>query len=203
MTETRKPFYHGSSNEIDGNYLKPRPQWNSVQNRRVVGAFVTSDPDYAKRFAIVNSMQYGQGHHSNKKFYMEGLQKNIKTKLFLYTVHETPGQPFIHDRGSEYYSEKPIKIDTRETFDIVAEIERMGYEIYVLNKRFPANVTSPREKQQLMNVAIANGQYHRVDIAKIIKEQQTKKFKSGKNKIESKLKIWLHKLRDAVSNVFD
>ena len=35
------PYYHGSATKITGGYLKPREQFNSVQNARVVGAFVT------------------------------------------------------------------------------------------------------------------------------------------------------------------
>ena len=46
-----RTFYHGSATKIDGDFLEPKEQFNSVQNKRVVGAFVTSDSDYEKFFA--------------------------------------------------------------------------------------------------------------------------------------------------------
>ena len=48
MPLVKKSYYHGSATEIQDDALMPKEQWNSVQNARVKGAFVTSDKNYAK-----------------------------------------------------------------------------------------------------------------------------------------------------------
>ena len=34
-----RTFYHGSATKIDGDFLEPKEQFNSVQNKRVIGAY--------------------------------------------------------------------------------------------------------------------------------------------------------------------
>ena len=130
-----RTFYHGSATKIDGDFLEPKEQFNSVQNKRVVGAFVTSDADYAKFFALVTCLSgSGQCKLHGKKIFFERISDSIKPEFNLYTVVEQPDEKFIHDKGTEYYSPTPIKISKRQTCNTVDEIEKLGYEIYVLNE---------------------------------------------------------------------
>ena len=176
--ESRR-FYHGSATKIDGDFLIPKEQFNSVQNQRVVGAFITSDANYAKFFALVKCLS-GRGQcklHGNKIF-LERLSDNIKPEFHLYTVYETPDTQFIHDHGTEYYSPTPIKISEKQTCNTVAEIEKLGYEIYVLNnplKNKPHKQTDNNSNvQSEMNQAIENCAFHRVDIAGLIEQQKSR-----------------------------
>lgn len=174
-----RTFYHGSATKIDGDFLEPKVQFNSVQNKRVVGAFVTSDADYAKYFALVKCISgRGQCNLHGKKIFFERISDSIKPEFNLYTVVEQPGENFIHDKGTEYYSPTPIKISKRQTCNTVEEIEKLGYEIYVLNEPLK-NETSKQagdnsHVQSEMHQAIVNGAYHRVDIANLIKQQKSK-----------------------------
>lgn len=174
-----RTFYHGSATKIDGDFLEPKEQFNSVQNKRVVGAFVTSDADYAKFFALVKCISgRGQCNLHGKKIFFERISDSIKPKFNLYTVVENPGEKFIHDKGTEYYSPTPIKISKRQTCNTVEEIEKLGYEIYVLNEPLK-NKTSKQagdnsRVQSEMQQAIADGAYHRVDIANLIRQQKSK-----------------------------
>ena len=174
-----RTFYHGSATKIDGDFLKPKEQFNSVQNKRVVGAFVTSDADYAKFFALVKCISgRGQCNLHGKKIFFERISDNIKPEFNLYTVVENPGEKFIHDKDTEYYSPTPIKISKRQTCNTVEEIEKLGYEIYVLNEPLK-NKTSKQASdnshvQSEMHQAITDGAYHRVDIANLIRQQKSK-----------------------------
>lgn len=174
-----RTFYHGSATKIDGDFLEPKEQFNSVQNKRVVGAFVTSDADYAKFFALVKCISgRGQCNLHGKKIFFERISDSIKPEFNLYTVVEKPGEKFIHDKGTEYYSPTPIKISKRQTCNTVEEIEKLGYEIYVLNEPLK-NKTSKQASdnshvQSEMDQAIENGAYHRVDIANLIRQQKSK-----------------------------
>ncbi|MBQ2859047.1 MAG: hypothetical protein IJE82_01625 [Alphaproteobacteria bacterium] len=174
-----RTFYHGSATKIDGDFLEPKEQFNSVQNKRVVGAFVTSDADYAKFFALVKCISgRGQCNLHGKKIFFERISDSIKPEFNLYTVVENPGEKFIHDKGTEYYSPTPIKISKRQTCNTVEEIEKLGYEIYVLNEPLK-NKTSKQagdnsRVQSEMQQAIADGAYHRVDIANLIRQQKSK-----------------------------
>ncbi|MDO4424017.1 MAG: hypothetical protein Q4C08_04455 [Pseudomonadota bacterium] len=174
-----RTFYHGSATKIDGDFLEPKEQFNSVQNKRVVGAFVTSDADYAKFFALVKCISgRGQCNLHGKKIFFERISDSIKPEFNLYTVVENPGEKFIHDKGTEYYSPTPIKISKRQTCNTVEEIEKLGYEIYVLNEPLK-NKTSKQASdnshvQSEMHQAIADGAYHRVDIANLIRQQKSK-----------------------------
>lgn len=174
-----RTFYHGSATKIDGDFLEPKEQFNSVQNKRVVGAFVTSDADYAKFFALVKCISgRGQCNLHGKKIFFERISDSIKPEFNLYTVVENPGEKFIHDKGTEYYSPTPIKISKRQTCNTVEEIEKLGYEIYVLNEPLK-NKTSKQASdnshvQSEMRQAIENGAYHRVDIAHLIRQQKSK-----------------------------
>lgn len=108
-------YYHGSNVEITGGYLKPHEEFNSVQDGVVSGAFVTSDINHAKFFAINHCIAgRGQTTKDGNKIYLERLSDNIKTYFYVYTVYETPDNQFIHDKGTEYYSTKPIKISESE-----------------------------------------------------------------------------------------
>ena len=121
-----RTFYHGSATKIDGDFLEPKEQFNSVQNKRVVGAFVTSDADYAKFFALVKCISgRGQCNLHGKKIFFERISDSIKPEFNLYTVVENPGEKFIHDKGTEYYSPTPIKISKRQTCNTVEEIEKL------------------------------------------------------------------------------
>ena len=174
-----RTFYHGSATKIDGDFLKSKEQFNSVQNKRVVGAFVTSDADYAKYFALVKCISgRGQCNLHGKKIFFERISDSIKPEFNLYTVVENPGEKFIHDKDTEYYSPTPIKISKRQTCNTVEEIEKLGYEIYVLNEPLK-NKTSKQTSdnshvQSEMHQAIENGAYHRIDIANLIRQQKSK-----------------------------
>lgn len=175
--ESRK-FYHGSATKIDGDFLEPKEQFNSVQNKRVAGAFVTSDADYAKYFALVKCISgRGQCNLHGKKIFFERISDSIKPEFNLYTVVEKPDEKFIHDKDTEYYSLTPIKISERQTCNTIEEIEKFGYEIYVLNeplKNKPnkqANDNSHVRSE--MQQAIENGAYHRVDVANLIEQQKS------------------------------
>ena len=100
-------YYHGSNVEIKGDYLKPHEEFNSVQDGVVSGAFVTSDINHAKFFAINHCIAgRGQTKKDGNKIYLERLSDNIKTYFYIYTVYETPDNQFTHDKGTEYYSTK-------------------------------------------------------------------------------------------------
>ncbi|MBQ8294455.1 MAG: hypothetical protein IJX89_03660 [Alphaproteobacteria bacterium] len=174
-----RTFYHGSATKIDGDFLEPKEQFNSVQNKRVVGAFVTSDADYAKFFALVKCLSgRGQCKLHGKKIFFERISDSIKPEFNLYTVVEQPDEKFIHDKGTEYYSPTPIKISKRQTCNTVDEIEKLGYEIYVLNEPLKSKPNKQSNDnshvQSEMHQAIANGAYHRVDVADLIKQQKSK-----------------------------
>ena len=174
-----RTFYHGSATKIDGDFLEPKEQFNSVQNKRVVGAFVTSDADYAKFFALVKCLSgRGQCKLHGKKIFFERISDSIKPEFNLYTVVEQPDEKFIHDKGTEYYSPTPIKISKRQTCNTVDEIEKLGYEIYVLNEPLKSKQNKQSNDnshvQSEMHQAIANGAYHRVDVADLIKQQKSK-----------------------------
>ena len=174
-----RTFYHGSATKIDGDFLEPKEQFNSVQNKRVIGAFVTPDADHAKFFALVKCISgHGQCDTHGKKIFLERISDSIKPEFNLYTVVENPGEKFIHDKDTEYYSPTPIKISKRQTCNTVEEIEKLGYEIYVLNEPLK-NKTSKQASdnshvQSEMHQAIENGAYHRVDIANLIGQQKSK-----------------------------
>ena len=173
-----RTFYHGSATKIDGDFLEPKEQFNSVQNKRVVGAFVTSDADYAKFFALVKCISgRGQINLDGKKIFFERISDSIKPEFNLYTVVENPGEKFIHDKGTEYYSPTTIKISKRQVCNTVEEIENFGYEVYVLNeplKNKPNKQASDNSHvQSEMRQAIINGAYHRVDVAHLIKQQKS------------------------------
>ena len=177
---TKRKYYHGSATQIHGDFLQPREQFNSVQNKRVTGAFVTYHAEYAKFFALVKCLS-GRGQINtiidkktgNKKIFFERLAKNIKPEFYLYTVYEPTDAPFIHDRGTEYYSTEPIKISGRKTYNTFAELRKMGYKIYELNEplKNKRGTSTNDNLQSEMRQAISDGKYHRVDIADLIKQQ--------------------------------
>lgn len=192
MPLVKKSYYHGSATEIKDDALMPKEQWNSVQNARVKGAFVTSDKNYAKFFAIVRCVSgRGQIQLHNKKIYIERLSKHIKPNFYVYTVYEMPDAPFIHDKGKEYYSECPIKIAKREKYDTAVEIKKLGYEVYVLNTCYDNAKTTQGDnnydKQNYMNEAIRKGEFHRVNIVDLLKRQATSDLKRGTNKLRIKI----------------
>ena len=183
MTDTiqhdGQTFYHGSKAEIRGGYLRPSKAFNSVQDRMCLGAFVTSDLDHAKFFAI-NSCLSGNGHtkQEGKKIYLERLSPNIKTLFHVYSVNETKDNPFIHDTGTEYYAQKPIKIVGEQIFDTAAEIKKLGYEVYVLNAPLKSSTNTQAgnnfDVQAEMAAAINNGAFHRIDVDSVIQQQQSR-----------------------------
>ena len=151
-----RTFYHGSATKIDGDFLEPKEQFNSVQNKRVVGAFVTSDADYAKFFALVKCISgRGQCNLRGKKIFFERISDSIKPEFNLYTVVEKTDEKFIHDKGTEYYSLTPIKISERQTCNTIEEIEKFGYEIYVLNEP----LKNKPNKQATLNLTIRNNSF--------------------------------------------
>ena len=181
-----RTFYHGSATKIDGDFLEPKEQFNSVQNKRVVGAFVTSDANDAKFFALVKCLAgRGQCNLYGKKIFFERISDSIKPEFYLYTVVEKPDEKFIHDKGTEYYSPTAIKISKHQVCNTVEEIANFGYEVYVLNeplKNKPNKQASDNSHvQSEMRQAIINGAYHRVDVAHLIKQQKS----------QEKLKIML------------
>lgn len=169
-------YYHGSNVEIHGDYLQPHEEFNSVQDNVVSGAFVTSDEKHAKFFAINHCIAgRGQTTKDGNKIYLERLSDNIKTYFYIYTVYETPDNQFTHDKGTEYYSTKPIKISEFEKCDTAKEIEKLGYEIYVLNEPLKTKMNKKSgnnfDVQAEMAAAIKEKKYHRVDIANMIEQQ--------------------------------
>lgn len=175
-------YYHGSHTEISDDYLQPRKNFNSVQDNVVSGAFVTSDEDYAKFFAINHCIGCGHTRKEGKKIYLERLLDNIKPEFFVYSVYEMPDNPFIHDRGTEYYSTKPIKIAERKKYDTAKEIEKLGYEIYVFDEPLKRKVDKESGNnfsvQAVAADAIKQKKYHRVDIASMIKKQHKNIFQT-------------------------
>ena len=125
LQQNGQTFYHGSKIEIRGGYIRPNRAFNSVQDKMCVGAFVTSDLDHAKFFAI-NSCLSGNGHtrQEGKKLYLERLSPHIKTRFHVYSLSQTSDNPFIHDTGTEYYALKPIKIIGTQIFDTAEEIKK-------------------------------------------------------------------------------
>ena len=174
-----RTFYHGSATKIDADFLEPKEQFNSVQNKRVVGAFVTSDADYAKFFALVRCLSGGgQCILYDKKIFFERISDSIKPEFYLYTVVEKTDEKFIHDKGTEYYSPTPIKISEQKTCKTVEEIEKLGYEIYVLNEPLKNKIDKQTNDNSLVHSelkqAVSNGAYHRIDVADLIKQQKSK-----------------------------
>lgn len=174
----RKKYYHGSVRNITDGFLQPRKQFNHVQDGVVSGAFVTTNLDYAKFFPINRCVGNGQCHLRGKKIYLEKLRENITPVFYVYTVYETPDNHFVHDKGTEFYSEKPIKIAQRQIFNTAEEIEKLGYEIYVLNEPLKSKIDMESgdnfDAQQEMDNAIKQNRFHRVDVAKLIAEQSMK-----------------------------
>ena len=172
---TNKVYYHGSVADIHGGYLQPKEQFNHKQDGVVTAAFVTSDERYAKFFPINRCIGNGQCHLRNKKIYLEQLRDDIKSEFYVYTVYETPDNPFVHDHGTEYYARKPIKIAKRTKYNTAEEIEKLGYEIYVLDE--PLKSKKDRKSgnnfavQQEMDEAIKQNKFHRVDIASMLKKR--------------------------------
>ena len=195
---TNKPYYHGSARQISGDYLMPHEQWNSVQNTRVSGAFVTSDINYAKFFALNWCIAGpGQINLDNKKIYLERLANKIKPHFYVYTVYETPDSTFIHDRGKEYYSETPIKIAKAQKYDTGAELDKLGFEVYVLDEPFNEKTTKDiSTRQEHMSSAIQQGKYHRVNITKLLQQQKKNTFKNAMNNFQSKVYSLLNRLRN-------
>lgn len=198
-----KPYYHGSSRQIQGDHLMPYEQWNSVQNARVTGAFVTTDENYAKFFALNGCISgRGQVKLDNKKIYLERLTDKIKPHFYVYTVYETPDSHFIHDKGTEYYSETPIKIAKIQKCDTAVELDKLGYEVYVLDEPFKAkegavkNRTDNSARQNYMATMIQQGKFHRVDIGKLLKEQKKNTFKTATNDIKTKVQNLWHLLKN-------
>ncbi len=112
----------------------------------------------------------------------------IKPYFYIYTVYETSDSAFIHDKDTEYYSEKPIN----KKYDTVAELDKLGYEIYVLDEPFNAkdsglkNRTDNFAKQNYMATAIRQGRYHRVNIGKLLKQQKENIFINAKDNLKIK-----------------
>ena len=178
LQTNKQPFYHGSKVEIRGGYLRPNRAFNSVQDRMCSGAFVTSDLDQAKFFAI-NTCLSGNGHtrRDGKKIYLERLSPRIKTQFHVYSVNETRDNPFIHDTGTEYYALKPIEIIGEQTFSTAEEIKKLGYEVYVLNEPLKSTANTQAgnnfDVQAEMASAIDKGAYHQIDVESVIQQQQS------------------------------
>ena len=180
-TLSKHKYYHGSNIEIKSDYLYPRKAFNSIQNGFVSGAFVTLDINFAKFFAINHCIAgEGQTKQIGNKIYLERLSNHIKPDFYVYTVYETPDNPFIHDRDTEYYSTEPIKIAETKKCDTAKEIEELGFEIYVLNEPLKNKVGKESGNnfavQEEMALAIEQKKYHRVDISKMIKQQSQYAF---------------------------
>ena len=94
-------------------------------------------------------------------------------------MYETPDNTFIHDRKTEYYSTKPIKIAERRKYNTAQEIEKLGYEIYVLDEPLKNKIDKKSGNnfavQQEMAERIEQKKFHRVDIAKMIEQQSAAK----------------------------
>ena len=182
-----KTFYHGSKTEISDAYLQPRKNFNSVQDNVVSGAFVTSDEDYAKFFAINHCIGCGYTKKEGKKIYLERLLDNIKPEFFVYSVYETSDNQFIHDKGTEYYSTKPTKIIGRKKYDTAKEIEKLGYEIYVFDEPLKRKVDKESGNNFSVQAEVENmikqKKYHRVDISNMIKQQNTNVFQTMLQKL--------------------
>lgn len=181
----KRKFYHGTPTELLDDYLQPKKNFNSLQNAVVSGAFVTSDESFAKFFAINHCIGMGHTNLVHNKIYLERLSNNIIPEFYVYIVYETPDNPFVHDRGTEYYSTKPIKIAYRKKFNTVEEIKRMGYEIYVLNEplKHPKGTDTNFNVQQEMQDRIDHKQFHRVDIASMIEQQSNNRLQTMFHKI--------------------
>ena len=174
VLDSRK-YYHGTKREISGDYLMPRETFNSLQDGMVSGAFVTSDINLAKFFAINSCIGMGQTKSIDNKIYLERLADHIRPEFYIYTVYETPDNPFIHDNETEYYSTKPIKIAEKQKCNTAQEIEKLGFEIYVLNEPLENKVNMESGNnlpvRAEMDNAIKQNKFHRVDIAKMIEQQ--------------------------------
>ena len=179
IQQNKQPFYHGSKVEIRGGYLRPNRAFNSAQDKVCPGAFVTSDLDHAKFFAI-NSCLSGNGHtkQDGKKIYLERLSPNIKTQFYIYALNEAKDNPFIHDTGTEYYALKPVKIVGEQTFNTAEEIRKAGYEVYVLNEPLKSKANTQAgnnfDVQVEMANAIQRGAFHRIDVDSVIRQQQSR-----------------------------
>jgi hypothetical protein len=176
----QRKFYHGTPTELLDDYLQPKKNFNSLQNAVVSGAFVTSDEAFAKFFAINHCIGMGHTNLDHNKIYLERLSNNIIPEFYVYIVYETPDNQFVHDRGTEYYSTKPIKIAYRKKFNTVEEIKRIGYEIYVLNEplKHPKGTDTNFNVQQEMQDRIDHKQFHRVDIASMIEQQSNNRLQT-------------------------
>jgi len=136
-----------------------------------------------------------------KKIYLERLAEKIRPYFYIYTLYETPNSAFIHDKGTEYYSETPIKIAEIQKYDTVAELKKLGY-VYVLDEPFKAkdgeikNHTDISARQHYMATAISQGKFHRVDIEKILREQKKNVFKTAIADIISKAQKQWHSLQN-------
>ena len=113
--------------------------------------------------------------------------------FYIYTAYETAENPFIHDKGTEYYSTQPIKIAESEKCDTAEEIRKLGYEIYVLDEPLRTKVDKGLghnfNVQKEFNSAIENKKYHRVDIASMIEQQ-------SKNRISTMFHKLFHQKND-------
>ena len=177
-----KKYYHGSKTEISGGILYPNQAFNSIQDKVCSGVFVTSDIADAKFFAI-NRCISGNGHTrlEGKKIYLERLSSNIQRHFFVYSLYETLENPFVHDRGTEYYSVKPIQIVDTEKFNTAEEIKKAGYEVYVLNATLERSSYKKTDNnfdvQEKMAKLIEEKKYHRVDIEKEMEKQSKSMFR--------------------------
>ena len=178
-------FYHGSATKISDGYLRPNKQFNNLQDKVVSAVFVTSAENRAKFFAIGRCIS-GGGHLSadgkTPRIYFEKLSCNIKPYFYIYTVYEDSDNHFTHDIGTgttEYYATKPIRIAKCHKYNTAQEIEKFGYEIYVLDEplmnKFDLSKGENSAVRQEMRERIAQGKFHRVDIAKMIAQQSAAK----------------------------
>lgn len=178
LQQSKKTFYHGTKEKIHGVYIHPNRAFNSVQDRMCSGAFVTSDLNHAKFFAI-NSCLSGNGHtkQEGKKLYLERLSPHIKTQFHVYSLYETGDNPFVHDTGTEYYALKPIKIASSQTFNTAEEIKKLGFEVYVLNEPLKSSANTQAgnnfDVQAEMESTIQKGAFHRIDVDSVIQQQQS------------------------------
>ena len=159
---TKTPYYHGSATEITDAYLQASQQ----QTKYVNGQFVTTDLEYAKIRAIIQCISGGQAKISDNKIYLERLQDNIIPSFYIYTVYEPTDKPFIQDGEDEYHSTEPIRIAERTKYNTAKEISTLGFDVFVLDE--PINEPGAK-KAEIMNKAIQNGKFHRVDIEDVMR----------------------------------
>lgn len=176
----RQKYYHGSDTQITDGYLRTNKQFNNKQDDVVSGVFVTSDKNWAKYFAIHHCIGQGMGFQLGNKIILEQLLSHIKPNFYIYTVYEDSEKPFIHDHDNEYYSTQDIKLAESEKFDTTAEIEKLGFEIYVLNEPLKSKIDIESGNNFAVRTemlqAITENKIHRVDIAGLISQQQKHKI---------------------------